>query len=297
MTIVADTDAKESTSKRLGTAAIGWITFAWATLVIAVLAWQTYAYSGVIAFLAEWQFRNFDRFFPIATIALLTALLVLPFVIVLMIRLRRMAKDAPPSRHEIIRRQTVGRRFTQVLSIGSFAAALIVVVIGVSAPGLNEKPAMLSAANPPQQDFSGLATLRGGVRLDRIGYYRERFVFVGRDLWVAPVLPAERGAPIRYFVQVERQAAKASVQQDVTGYLKAQALPGGLRQLYANAGFTVNDTTFVVFKSKRDVRWPWYSAAGQLALLGLLSLLFWLVSERKLRKLKRSIKGEGHIQR
>ena len=128
---------------------------AWASLVIAVLAWQTYAYSGVIAFLAEWQFRNFDRFFPIATIALLTALLVLPFVIVLMIRLRRMAKDAPPSRHEIIRRQTVGRRFTQVLSIGSFAAALIVVVIGVSAPGLNEKPAMLSAANPPQQDFSG----------------------------------------------------------------------------------------------------------------------------------------------
>lgn len=278
--------------RKLRTVTIGSITLAWAIFLVSIMAYQTYAYTGVMAVLAEWQFRTFDRFFPVATIALLTGLLALPLAIVLLLRLRQIGRSPVITRTEAIRRARVGQNFHIFVIAFTLLGATLLFAIGMTSVGINEKPYRLSVTAEPPADMSGLASLTATVRYDRLGYYQDRFLFLGRDLWLAPAVSKESKS-IRYLVQVRPQRARASARQTVSGYLRPRALPGGLKRLYENAGYSFTEPTYVLFRSKWDVRWPWFSAAGQLAALGIFSSVFWLLGRRQLKALNQQ--PEEHI--
>lgn len=284
--------ATEVRPRKLRTVTIGSITLAWAIFLVSIMAFQTYTYTGVIAALAEWQFRTFNRFFPIATISLLTGLLVLPLAIVLLLRLRQYAKSPAVTQSEALRRATVGQNFHKIVIGLTSGGAIVLFAIGMTSVGINEKPYRLSASAAPPNSVSGLASLNATVRYDRLGYYEDKFFLLGRDLWLAPAT-AKNSNSIRYLVQVPPQRARASKRQTVSGYLRPRALPGGLKRLYENAGYQFSEPTYVLFRSKWDVRWPWFSAAGQLALLTIVSIAFWLLGRRQIRELKKQ--SEEHI--
>lgn len=275
----------EHSRRKLRTTTIGSITVAWAIFLLSIMAFQTYTYTGMIAQLAEWQFRTFDRFFPVATISLLTGLLVLPLAIVLLLRLRQYARGRAVPLTETIRRASVGQNFHKFVFALTSIGAFLLFTIGMTAVGLNEKPYRLSVSASPPASIAGLATLDATVRYDRLGYHQDRFLFRGRDLWLAPAV-ANNSRSIRYLVQVPPQRARASTRQIMSGYLRPRALPGGLKRLYQNAGYTFNEPTYVLFQSKRDIRWPWFSAAGQLAIMSIVSSIFWLLGRRQIKELK-----------
>jgi hypothetical protein len=282
----------------LRTEVIGWIGIAWGALVLAVLVWQTFAYRGIIASLAEWQFRTFDRFFPVVTVVLLTALLTLPFSIILALRIRRRSRERLHGGDDILLRHgSLVQRFLLVVMAGSAAVAVIVAVLGFASIGVTEREQAISIAAPPPDDFEGLATLRGDLRLDRIGYYRERFLVTGRDLWVAPVTSRGSNSAIRYFVQVEDRRPSASRNGVMRGYLRRSALPGGLERLYRYAGYRIDHPTYVLFTTPASARWPFLSAAADMLILTLIAGIFWLIERWRMRRLARALRAEGHITR
>jgi len=276
--------------RKLRTVTIGSITLAWATFLVAIMAFQTYTYTGVIAILAEWQFRSFDRFFPVATISLLAGLLVLPLAIILLLRLREYASGPAVGQGEALRRANVGQNFHKIVIGLTSGGAIVLFGIGMMSVGINEKAYRLSVSSAPPIKAAGFATLEATVRYDRLGFYEDRFFLVGRDLWLAPAV-ANDSSSIRYLVQVPPQKARASLREIRSGYLRPRALPGGLKRLYENAGYTFSEPTYVLFRSKWDVRWPWFSAAGQLALLAMVSSVFWLLGRRQIKELKRQTEG------
>ena len=66
---------------RVRTHQIASFTLLWAILIVLVLSWQAFAYRGLVAWLAELQFDYLRRFYPLATVALITFLLVLPLLL------------------------------------------------------------------------------------------------------------------------------------------------------------------------------------------------------------------------
>ncbi len=288
--------SNEAGRPRLRTEVIGWIGTAWAVVVISVLVWQTFAYRGLVATLAEWQFRTFDRFFPIVTISLLTALLTLPFSLIVLVRILRRTGDRSRNGNEAFRRQASHmQRFLLVVMIGATVVAAIVAALGFASVGIAEREQAISIAAPPPEDFQGLARLQGDLRLDRIGYYRERFLFTGRDLWVAPVTSRAPDGGIRYFVEVDARRPSASESGVMRGYLRRSALPGGLERLYRYAGYRIDHPTYVLFATPASARWPFLSAAADMLILTLIAGIFWLVGRWRMRKLARALRADGHI--
>lgn len=285
-------DSRTDTPDRKRRLPLRWVGAAglvWAVIVMIALVWQSRTYTGIMATLAEWQFREFDRFFPVATIAVLTAALTLPFSLILAIRLFRRGKRRDHG-DETVKpqprpRSQVAERFTAVLAIGAIASALVVLVVGFNAGVGSEKAQRISVDATLPADFEGPARMRGSLRLDRIAFYKERFVITGRDLWVAPLVSQDEAAPLHYFVQIRPQRPQAAETREVSGYLRKQAIPGGLARLYENAGYRVAPQAFVLFSDRRSALWPYYSAASDLAILALVAALLWsLLRRNRLRK-------------
>jgi hypothetical protein len=270
------------------------LAIAWGIVVCGFLVWQAFMYQGIFAALAEWQFRTWDRMFPVATIALLTLLLELPLLIAIALKLHRRrrsygkAKAGPLS---VLDKQTA--RLFALLAGLSLVLALGLALMGLTIGAFGDKPSATLALDGDGIQTGGIVRTRGLVRTDRIGYYRERFVVTGRDLWVAPIMLSETDRTIRAFAEVRpaREASEAQI-MEISGVARRAALPGGLRRLYEYEGYTVAQPAYVIFSSRASARWPFFSAAADLAIAALLFLLTFAAFRAHARRMER--KGASH---
>ncbi len=269
---------------RVRTRTLGWIALVWALIVTSVLVWQTVEYRGIVAWLAEWQFRSFDRFFPVATIAILVFLLTLPFAILIGLRLRRSARrDVYSNREKASHRASLFALFLNAAMVVCGATAMVLFVIGLAQVNVTEKPRQVELSDLAMGETDGPVRLRGTVLLNRLGFYREGFVVTSRELWVAPLVADEGSRQIEVFVQVARGNAGAPSSDAFEGYLKRRSVPGGLVQLYQNAGYDVTERPHIIFADAAAARWPYWSAASDLVIL-LVLLALVAVFHRSYRK-------------
>lgn len=273
-------------ASRIRTRTLGWVTAAWIGAVTAVLVWQTVRYNGIVGWLAEWQFQTFDRFFPVATVVLLTALLSLPFAALIFVRLRKRyrAEDAVPSRN-LIDKTVIASIFFKFGIAASAGIAAVLFFVGLAQGSLAEKPVpvKLSQLSAENLEAEGKVKLRATVLLDRIAYYREGFIFTSRELWVAPLVTDPQSRDFTTFVQVSRSKAEDPRLVETVGYLKPEGIPGGLAQLYRNSGYRVSEKPHLIYANLRSVRWPYWSAAADFAVL-LLMLTFAAMIHNRFRK-------------
>lgn len=279
------TESDSASDQKMPVRKIAWIGLAWAMVVSAVLVWQAYNYTGIYASIAEWQFRNFERLYPIATIALIVALLSLPFVLIIIFRKRRRRQlyGSPPGQ-VMLRREGLVSRSLAGLAIAAGLIALGLAIAGLAIGGLGERPLTNLSFAPDAAPTSGDVKSRAVVMTNRIGYYREGNFLAGRDLYVAPIAANTQSTNIKYFLEIQDRAASPARVQDITGFMKAQALPGGLEQLYENAGYEIDDRTYVIFEDRASARWPLLSAAGAMALMALLLAIGFALQKLYLRR-------------
>lgn len=266
---------------------IGYVGLAVATVVALILTWQSFIYRGLFAALAEWQFRNWDRMWPFATIATLTGLVLLPFVLLVAWRLRRRRRLlGRADRLTVVARDTLIASVLKILAIVFGIIAAILVVYAFSIGTLADKPVANLSLEESATPEAGLVNARGTVMTDRVGYYRERLVFFGRDLYVAPLANSGTDNSIRFFVEIPQQDLERPERREFEGFLRRSAVPGGLERLYQNAGYEISRPTYIIFQDLSSARWPFFSAAGDLGLIALLLAICWLVLRRHIGKIK-----------
>lgn len=251
---------------------------AWTLVVVSLLVWQAYVYRGLFAAIAEWQFRQWDRMFPIATIILVTFLLQIPFLILIGLRLRQRRRKFGPARTDVvIHREKLAARIIGAVSALAVLAALVLVMLAFTVGGVGDKPSTTMSIRDGTSHVNQQVRTRGLVRYDRIGFYHERLLITGRDLWVAPIVRSADDRTIRYFMEVPRDSEASPAQaREVTGIVRRAAVPGGLRKLYEYEGYSVPEPAYVIFASRASARWPFYNAAIDLvigALVGLVLIL------------------------
>lgn len=268
-----------------------WLTLVWATLVGAVLIWQSYNYTGFFAWVAEQQFRLFDRLFPTATILLVVFILSLPLLILIALRLRRRHKKyGSPSAREVLARDISLRKVLGFIAIAAFVGAAILMLIGQSIGSLTDKPIANLSFQTGAAPTSGYIDTRALVLTDRISFYREALPLAGRTLYVVPVVENADSKAIKYFLEIPKQDAEPAQRRDISGFMKAQSVPGGLAQLYENAGYDISEPTYIIFEDHISARWPWFSAAGTATVAGLLLLLGVLVQTVSIRRQSKKLK-------
>ncbi len=281
--------AEEQARQKVAIRTLAIIAITWGALVAAILSWQAFTYTGLFAALAEWQFRTFDRMYPIATIALVVFVLQLPILALIVLRLRsRRRKYGPANLHVTISRTQASIRLLAGLGITALVMAIVLAVIGAVSGSQSDKPIGSIDLSQNASKTAEFVNARGLVRYDRVGYYREGFVVVGRDLWLAPLMTSDEDRKIRYFIQVPRtDQAREAERKTVSGIVRRAAVPGGLRRLYEYEGYSIAEPAYVLFESRASARWPFFSAAADLALLALLTLVAFAALRLHLRRLAR----------
>lgn len=277
------------TKKRYPVKGLVITTIVWAVLVAAILSWQAYDYSGVFGILAEWQFAQWDRMWPLATIALITFLLALPLLLLIGWRLRRRRnRYGSPGRSAVIRRDSrIAKGILWATGVAAVGAGLLA-LIGFAISGVSDKAAINLALDDTPPEGAKWVKMRGTVRYDRIGYYSERFVLIGRDLYVAPLTTGKEDNEIQYFVEIDpRESGKAPATETVEGIVRRASLPGGLEELYERENVMFEKPSFVVFRDKSSARWPFMSAAVDFLILALLFGLSFILFRIHLHRLAR----------
>jgi len=265
-----------------------WAAAAWAAIVSAILTWQAFEYRGLYAWAAEWQFRHFDRMFPVATIVLFTALLSLPFLLLIGFRVWRQRQlYGRPKAADRLQREEQISWLLGVSSVFALLLSLLLLAMALAVGGLSEKPAatlsLTSAADVP----NGMTTARGWLLLDRKGFYTESALFGRRDLMVAPLVASGGDNHIRYFVQIDKLDHQEPQFRSVEGLLRRKSLPGGLETLYENSGYVIDRPTYILYDSRAAARWPLLSAAADLAFFAFLFGVGFGLHRLHLRKLRR----------
>lgn len=278
-------------SNSIRTRTLGWVAAAWSAVVASVLVWQTVRYNGVVGWLAEWQFRTFERFFPVATIVVLTAILTLPFAVLITMRLRKAGKRGHAhSQSELLARTGIAATF---LTVGILTSAIIAAALffaGMAQGSIAEKPVAVNLeqlAKSGENDSvpEGPVKIKGTVIWDRAGFYREGFIFTSRELWAAPIVTGDGSKDLSVFVEISRPRNSSPRPNEFEGYLKSEGVPGGLAQLYINSGYAVSSKPHLIYRDLRSARWPYWSAAGDFAILLLLLTVAAIFHNRFRKKL------------
>lgn len=280
-------------NRRVSIATLTVITAGWSLVVAGVLIYQAVTYTGLFAFLAEWQFARWNALFPVATIALITFLLSLPFLVLILWRLQRQRRHygrATPA--ATITRDKQILKWLLGAAAGLFLIGAILAGAAMSIGGFADRgPTVISASAPPPDDASWVR-IRGAMLNDRVGYYQERFVIAGRELYVVPIAASGDATSIRYFAEVEPRQSGGEITNDAfEGILRRASLPGGLQTLYENEGLSLTQPTYVIFRDRPSARWPYLSAAGDLSLLGLLCLLCFGLFRLRLKRLEKAVES------
>lgn len=287
--------AEDRSGPVVSTRMLVFLLVAWTFLVVSILVWQAYAYRGPFAAMAEWQFRQWDKMFPVATIILVTFLLQIPLLILIGLRLRqRRRKFGPAGGALVIRREKLAAGVVGFTSGIALLAALMLTILGFTVGGISEKASITASISDGKTHVNQMVRMRGLARLDRIGFYRERVLITGRDLWVAPLLSSTDDRTIRYFVEVPRgtEASPAEL-RNVTGIVRRSAVPGGLRKLYEYEGYSVPQPAYVLFTSRASARWPFFNAAIDLVIVAIVGLLVVILLRSHSRQISKRMAEPG----
>lgn len=274
-------------AKYIRTSIIGAIGILWGAFVLAILVWQLVAYRGLVERLIEWQFARFDVSFPILTIIALVLLVTSPFVLILLLRVRK-ARSNPKLRtpDAAIHRGKTMRLFLGLISATLAVCALFVATFALTIGGVRDTAQPLTLADLRNgTETEGRVQLGGTLQLDRIGFFEDRLLFSGRQLWVAPITGSGQRNAISLFVEVDERRAGPAERRSLTGVLRKAGAPGELRRLYENAGYSVDQPTYLLFKSGGSARAPYFGAALDLLIGALIFLIVFTFQHRRLRKL------------
>lgn len=267
-----------------------WLLMGWAALVALVLIWQAYTYTGFFAWLAERQFALFDMHFPAATILLLIFLLSLPIILLILLRLsKRRRKYGPISPEQSLDRNRIVQKWLVSFCLLSLIVAGGLALTGYGIGAFSEKPTTRLMFEPSAQPSDGYVEARTLVLTDRLAFYRQGTALSGRKLLVAPVVRDADDKNIKYFLKIAEQEATPARILEFEGFLKEEAVPGGLAELYRNAGYSVADQTFIIFEDHLSARWIWYSYAISACFGALFFLLGYLVVSVFNRRVKKQI--------
>ncbi len=268
----------------------------WVALVSLYFLWETAAYRGLTAMLAEWQFDNFGRYYPTLTFAIIVFLLSLPGYL-LFLRPRR-----------------AGTRQFPALAIRSghvFSRALAGVAIGLAATAVGAFLAMLwlPGAQAELQRYTvqregailpheGPTELSGTIAYDRIAAFDQNLIVARRNTRFAPVGPvAGPVGRVQFFIELPPidQPTGARI-ATMSGVLRQGGLPGELVRLYRYAGYDIDQPYFVLFIDPAAMRWPYISAAVQLAIAAVLAGIVALIQSRRLRRIERTARSPDGAQ-
>lgn len=250
---------------------IGTFALVLAIIVALGLSWQLFEYRGLMAYLAEWQFNNLGRFYPLVTIALLTLLIEIPLIIVLISRSRSarteyLLIEEPTAL--LTRSRLAYRELLFVAAAIGFSAlvlGLYASTIGLTVTG---KQFNATAAQGPIPSGTRVQ-MTGALRLDRIALYRSDSLFFDRSLKVAP-LQTGPNQPIRFLVEVDARQPEPVRNGKIGGVAASAAVPGPLISLYRNAGFRMAQKPTLIVASIDTVRMPYVRTAWTLAIIALL---------------------------
>lgn len=281
--------AEERSGPIVSTRMLLFLLVAWTLVVVSILAWQAYAYLGLFAAIAEWQFRQWEQMFPVATIILITFLLQIPFLILIGFRLRQRRRKFGPARTGlVVHREKLAARIVGAVSALALLAALVLAILGFTVGGVAEKASITTPISNGTAHVNQMVRTRGVVRFDRIGFYHERVLITGRDLWVAPIVSSTDDRTVRYFVEVPRDTKASPAElRNVTGIVRRSAVPGGLRRLYEYEGYSVPEPAYVIFTSRSSARWPFFNAAIDLVIVAIVGLLVGILLRSHSRQLTR----------
>ncbi|WP_242139354.1 MULTISPECIES: hypothetical protein [unclassified Sphingomonas] len=257
----------------------------WIILVVAFFTWQAGTYRGVVALLAEWQFNEFGVYHPLLTFLLFVLILApLPF---LFTRRRRKsaaassaavpATDVLPVRNNLSRAILEATRFLNVLLFiagGCFVAALIAVIMVLMLPSVQRPLQRITASTTvPAVPAEGFTELRGNVLYTRTSAFDEDLWLARRNVRFAPMVDVGADpSDIRYFIELSATdgTAQNATESARQGILVRNALPGELFRLYRYAGFRVAPDHYVLFRSLKTMRWPYWVWASEFGVAGLL---------------------------
>jgi hypothetical protein len=275
---------------RVRTNTLALVTLGWSAVVLGVLVWQAILYRGLVANIGEWQFAQFSRYFPFATIIVLFVLFTLPLYAILYRRFRRWARRLGASQQGIAMR-IERARFWKTTLIAT-TTLLVVVSLGVighayTIGSMADKELAFTVGAPGSADpGEGQRRIRGLGLLDRIAVYSENYVVARREFAVLPVVaPGDNGKTLTYFVQVEDPVAASPRMVQSSGFLRQERLPGALRALYVKAGYTVTAPAWILYRSTDSARWTHLRIAGIIALCAMLTGLLALQQIRRLQRL------------
>lgn len=240
--------------------------------------------------------------FPVATVALLVFLLTLPFLLLFAARQWRVWKagGAGLDRAKLRDRDRLVFRVFAAGTVLALAVGIALVVLGLRI-GVGDRASGVLDFDDGNVVDGARVHARAWVVSNRVGFYQERFLLVGRELFVVPLTGEETDTDLQIFMEVPRpQAAQGGnaetivpSRREITGVIRRAALPGGLERLYRNAGYDVKRPTYVVFEDLASARWPYFSAAADFAIFALLLALCGGAMAWHLRRLKLA-KGLGH---
>ncbi len=251
---------------------------AWALFVALILLWQSVTYRGLIAFIGEWQFDTFGRYYPTLTYVLLVALLTSPALLVF----RR------PRRRPEERRHTATLRSALIFQRVMFgAAAFLAATAAISLLAMAFLPndrgpiQVITLDNPPlTQPREGATTLSGSILYVRTAAFDEDLVVARHNMRFAPMIaPGDDGHDLQYFVELppvtDAESRRAVV--SMTGILKQGGLPGEVIRLYRYAGHRVEKPYYVLFSRRSALWWPHLQVAAQFGLgaVGFLLIALW----------------------
>lgn len=252
---------------------------AWTLVVVSILVWQAYVYRGLFAAIAEWQFRQWEQMFPVATIILITFLMQIPFLILIGLRMRQRRRKFGPARTDVVvHREKLAALIVSAVSALALLVAIVLVIVALTIGGVGDKAIGIMSMTDGASHVNQQVRTRGLVRFDRIGFYDERLLITGRDLWVAPIVSSDDDRTIRYFVEVPRNATASPAEvRELSGIVRRAAVPGGLRKLYEYEGYSVPEPAYVIFASRASARWPFFNAAIDLVVSALVGLFLVLL--------------------
>lgn len=254
-----------------------------------MLVVQLIVYRGLMAWLIEWQFAKFDISFPIVTLVGLVLLLTGPITLVLLVRMWK-ARSNPRLKtpEAVLKRSLTMCRFLGLLAGVLALCAIVVALFALTIGGVRDKAIPVSLSSLREgTDTQGLVRIGGTLQLDRIGFFEDRLLHSGRYLWVAPVTGSGTGNAINLFVEIDERAAGPSERRDLQGVLRKAGVPGELRRLYENAGYKVDQPTYLLFKSVRSARAPYFGAGIDLLISSLVFLIFCAFLEQRTRRLRK----------
>ena len=266
----------------------------WAGVVLALLIYQLISYRGIVARLVEWQFATFDISFPVLTMIAIVIILTSPFVLILMYRMNKARSNPRLKKPEAaVHRASMMQRFLGWISIVLAVCAVCVALYGLTVGGTREKPLPVSWADIEAGRASeGAVVLSGAARYDRLGFFEDRLLFVGRVLWVTPVQSRGSNSGIYLFAETEEHQARPFERRELRGILRRAGVPGELRRLYENAGYSVEQPTYLLFKSLASARAPYFSAAKELGTGALIFLIFFIFQNRRRRRLVKEMNND-----